>query len=281
MASRNYYYLIAGLPDLTIDQGKLQFGSVEFRKYLKTQLHRKDYQLIEWLFLPHDNQNLLKLLNKEDFVWDEAGIYTREEMEMAFTEEPYQIKPYMVKFIASFKSEIRLMPEKTPENELTTIYFNEVLKVKNDFLRAWFEFDLNLRNLILFSSAQKYNLSCDQDLIGNNKIASTLKQKVGRDIGEAAEWLYYEKVNQALESGDIAVREKAIDQLKWNYLNEMNTFNYFSIEIIVSYIIKLTIIERWLKLDPKEGEKLFRRLLGDLQSSYEFPKEFNVNDGKK
>ncbi|MFA6949074.1 MAG: DUF2764 family protein [Lentimicrobiaceae bacterium] len=281
MASRNYYYLIAGLPDLTIDQGKLQFGSVEFRKYLKTQLHRKDYELIEWLFLPHDNQNLLKLLNKEDFVWDEAGIYTREEMEMAFTEEPYQIKPYMVKFIASFKSEIRLMPEKTPENELTTIYFNEVLKVKNDFLRAWFEFDLNLRNLILFSSAQKYNLSCDQDLIGNNKIASTLKQKVGRDIGEAAEWLYYEKVNQALESGDIAVREKAIDQLKWNYLNEMNTFNYFSIEIIVSYIIKLTIIERWLKLDPKEGEKLFRRLLGDLQSSYEFPKEFNVNDGKK
>lgn len=281
MASRNYYYLIAGLPDLTIDQGKLQFGSVEFRKYLKTQLHRKDYELIEWLFLPHDNQNLLKLLNKEDFVWDEAGIYTREEMEMAFTEEPYQIKPYLVKFIASFKSEIRLMPEKTPENELTTIYFDEVLKVKNDFLRAWFEFDLNLRNLILFSSAQKYNLSCDQDLIGNNKIASTLKQKVGRDIGEAAEWLYYEKVNQALESGDIAIREKAIDQLKWNYLNEMNTFNYFSIEIIVSYIIKLTIIERWLKLDPKEGEKLFRRLLGDLQSSYEFPKEFNVNDGKK
>lgn len=281
MASRNYYYLIAGLPDLTIDQGKLQFGSVEFRQYLKTQLHRKDYELIEWLFLPHDNQNLLKLLNKEDFVWDGAGIYTREEMEMAFTEEPYQIKPYMVQFIASFKGEIRLMPEKTPENELTTIYFNEVLKVKNDFLRAWFEFDLNLRNLILFSSAQKYNLSCDQDLIGNNKIASALKQKVGRDIGEAAEWLYYEKVNQALESGDIAVREKAIDQLKWNYLNEMNTFNYFSIEIIISYIIKLTIIERWLKLDPKEGEKLFRRLLGDLQSSYEFPKEFNVNDGKK
>lgn len=281
MASRNYYYLIAGLPDLTIDQGKLQFGSVEFRQYLKTQLHRKDYELIEWLFLPHDNQNLLKLLNKEDFVWDEVGIYTREEMEMAFTEEPYPIKPYMVKFIASFKAEIRLMPEKTPENELTTIYFNEVLKVNNDFLRTWFEFDLNLRNLILFSSAQKYNLSCDQDLIGNNKIASALKQKVGRDIGEAAEWLYYEKVNQALESGDIAVREKAIDQLKWNFLNEMNTFNYFSIEIIISYIIKLTIIERWLKLDPKEGEKLFRRLLGDLQSSYEFPKEFNVNDGKK
>lgn len=41
-------------------------------------------------------------------------------------------------------------------------------------------------------------------------------------------------------------------------------------------MIKLMIIERWLKLDPKTGEELFRRLLGDLQTGYEFPNEFSV-----
>ncbi|MBK9358467.1 MAG: DUF2764 family protein [Bacteroidales bacterium] len=32
MIRQNYYYLVAGLPDITTEQGKLQFGTAEFRK---------------------------------------------------------------------------------------------------------------------------------------------------------------------------------------------------------------------------------------------------------
>jgi hypothetical protein len=44
----------------------------------------------------------------------------------------------------------------------------------------------------------------------------------------------------------------------------MNMFNYFSIEVSYQLYDKIMMIERWLKLDPKTGEELFRRLLGDL-----------------
>lgn len=291
MGTRNYYYLIAGLPDLTIDQGKLQFGSLEFRDLLKSELHRKDYELIEWLFLPNDNLNLLSLLNKDERQWNTNGIYTRDQLELAILEvvnpdkiisdEKSGVKDYLKQFILSYYSEVRLMPEISAENELTYLYYKEALKVDNDFLRQWFEFEVNLRNVIIFNSAQKYNLPFENELIGDTQLAKALRQKTGRDIGDASEWQYFDRANQISESQDIASKERAIDQLKWSVLDEMNIFNYFSIEIIISYMIKIMIIERWLKLDPKTGEELFRRLLGDLQSGYEFPNEFSTNDGKK
>lgn len=281
MGARNYYFLVAGLPDLTIDQGKLQFGSVEFREYLKEQLHPKDYALIEWLFLPRDNQNLLRLLNKEDFNWDNSAIFTRDEIETAFTEEPLPLKKYIHQFIKSYKSETRLMPEMTPENELTTLYYTEAFENNNKFFKQWLSFELDLKNVLIYASAQKYNMPYEHELMGTSILANALRHKTGRDTGEASEWPYFERAMQIGDNGDIASREKAIDQLRWSFLDELNTFNYFSIEVIISYMVKLMIVERWLKLDPKTGEELFRRLLGNLQSSYEFPNEFNVNDGKK
>ena len=301
MAMRNYYFLVAGLPDLTIDQGKLQFGSVEFREYLKTQLHRKDYELIEWLFYPADNQNLVKLLTKNDQEWNNSGVYSAEELELAVAEIvapdkildniKSKVPAYIKEFITSYCNENRLMPELLPENELAALYYQDALKVQNQFLKEWFEFEVNLKNVLIFNSAQKYNLPYEHNIIGNTALANLLKLKIGRDISEASEWKYLDIVNQVSENGsngnnavlntDLASREKAIDFLRWSVLDEMNLFNYFSIEVIISYMIKLMIIERWLKLEPKTGEELFRRLLGDLQSGYEFPNEFSLNNGKR
>lgn len=291
MGLRNYYYLIAGLPDLSIDQGKLQFGSVEFREYLKSQLHRKDYELIEWLFLPNDNSNLLSLLNNDEREWNTNGIYTTDQLELAILEvvnpdkiisdEKSGVKDYMKEFIRSYHSEIRIMPHISAENELTYLYYTEALSVNNEFMRQWFEFEVNLRNVLIFNTAQKFNLPYENELIGDTQLARALKQKTGRDMGDASAWPYFDRANQISDSQDIASKERSIDQLKWSVLDEMNIFNYFSIEIIISYMIKIMIIERWLKLDPKTGEELFRRLLGDLQSGYEFPNEFSINDGKK
>lgn len=291
MGRHNYYFLIAGLPDLTIDQGKLQFGSLEFREYLKSQLHKSDYQLIEWLFLPHDNLNLLQILKKTEVNFNNSGIYTREDLELAIaevatpdkilSEEVSIVKPYIKKFLVSYFKEEEPMPEKSAEIELLSLYFQEALKADNTFFRKWLEFEINLKNVLIFNTAQNFNIPLDNQLVGDTALVKSLKQRTGRDIGEAAEWEYYDRVNQLADSTDIFTKEKAIDQLRWTVLDEMNTFNYFSIEIVFSYMLKIMIIERWLKLDPKTGEELFRRLLGDLQSSYEFPNEFSIKDGKK
>ncbi len=291
MAKRNYYYLIAGLPDLSIDQGKLQFGSVEFREYLKTQLKSDDYKLIEWLFLPFDNQNLLSLLTQRYDQWNNAGIYTREQLELAIAEvvspdkiisdEPSGVKLYLIEFIRLFFNEEEPMPAKSRDLLLATLYYSEAIKLKNEFLLRWLEFEANVKNLLIYHTAHKLNIPYNNELLNVTDLARSLVSKVGRDVGEAAEWIYYNRVIQIAEINEIANREKSIDLLRWSVLDEMNLFNYFSIEVVISYMIKIMMIERWLKLDPKTGEELFRKLLGDLQSGYDFPNEFSIKDGKK
>ena len=50
--------------------------------------------------------------------------------------------------------------------------------------------------------------------------------------------------------------------------------SYFDIEKIFSYLIKIEIIERWMKLDKKTGEQMFNDLLTELVENYELPAEF-------
>jgi len=280
MIRQNYYYLVAGLPDVTIEQGKLQFGTAEFREELKTGLSKGDYNQMELLFLADDNRNLLNLLLKETRPLLATGVYQPDFLAEEI-KEPENIRSYMKRFIESFRAETRLYPNLSFENELSTLWFEELLSTRNEFLRDWFSFELNLKNVILVLSARKNGLSWENQVIGNNPVAEIIRKSNARDLGLSAEWPWIEKVLQITDTDDILLREKAIDLLRWNYLDELNTFNYFTVEVLMAYYLKLDIIERWLKLDYATGEEMFRRMLGELQNSYEFPNEFSIKDGKK
>ncbi|NQU86883.1 MAG: DUF2764 family protein, partial [Mariniphaga sp.] len=71
-------------------------------------------------------------------------------------------------------------------------------------------------------------------------------------------------------------KEKAIDKILWAYLDEQTFFHYFTVEKILSYIIKLSIIERWMKLDAETGKALLNKLIEELKLSYTFPEEFST-----
>jgi len=280
MARENYYYLVAGLPDITIEQMKLQTGSLEFLEELNGALSKSDFALLEPLLLPVDNLNLLILLQKENKPLSTHGIYSPDLLTEE-VKEPVILKRYMQRFIESFNAETRLYPNLSPENELATLYYEEMLENEDSFLHQWFEFELNLKNVLLVLAARKNHIPYEHQVIGNNQVAEIIRKSNARDLGISAEWPWIEKVLQIVDTQDILVREKAIDQLRWNYLNELNTFNYFSVEVLIAYLIKLGMIERWLKLDLQTGEEMFKRMLDELQNSYEFDNEFSVKDGKK
>lgn len=280
MIRQNYYFLVAGLPDVTMDHGKLQFGTAEFRDELMTGLVQSDFNYFRLLFLQNDNTNLLSLLQKDNKPMLSGGVYSPEFLAEEI-KEPLQLKPYMKRFIESFTGETRLYPNLTPENELAALWCQEMLTTDHEFLRDWFTFDLNLKNILLVISARKNDLPIDNHVIGHNPVAEIIRKSNARDLGLSAEWPWIEKVVQIMENDDILAREKAIDLLRWSYLDELNTFNYFSVEVLMAYYLKLGIVERWLRLDLATGEEMFRRLLGELQNTYEFPNEFSVKDGKK
>ena len=42
----------------------------------------------------------------------------------------------------------------------------------------------------------------------------------------------------------------------------------FDIDILLSFITKLKITDRWSKLDPESGRELFRRLVGEVRGTF-------------
>jgi hypothetical protein len=105
------------------------------------------------------------------------------------------------------------------------------------------------------------------EVLGNNAVSIFIKTSKQRDFGLSAIIEDMDIFQRIADESDLFEREKKIDSLKWKWLEDKTFFKYFSIEILFSYLAKLEIIERWISLDPIEGEKVFRTLINDLKSS--------------
>lgn len=57
-----YYYLVAGLPELTLEDSKLSYTVADFKTELYPALSEDDKKLIDLFYLKFDNANVLKLL---------------------------------------------------------------------------------------------------------------------------------------------------------------------------------------------------------------------------
>jgi hypothetical protein len=270
---RNYYCLVAGLQDITIDVHKLQFSQQAFRQELKVELHPDDYEQVEKLFLLHDNANLLNLLLKTGKPFDEKGNFSQEKLEENI-KEPHDLPEYMNAFITAFKNKEPLMPDLSPENELTTLFFDQMLKLDNDFLRDWFAFELNLRNIIIALSARKHEIPYEYQIIGTGEISNIIRKSHARDFGLGAEIDFMEDLANIVRNDNVQEREKAIDELCWKYLDEVTFFEYFTMEKVLAFTIKLGMVERWLGIDKDHGNEMFKKLLKELQSSYQLPESF-------
>ena len=55
--------------------------------------------------------------------------------------------------------------------------------------------------------------------------------------------------------------------------DEINTFNYFAVDVLLGYLIKLIIVERWIALEPHRGREIFQQLTAiDAERIYQINK---------
>ena len=79
-----YYYLVSGLPDISLDDGKLAYTVADFKAEMEATLSAKDQKLIDLFFLKYDNANLLACLKEADAPLDPRGRITREQFEVVY-----------------------------------------------------------------------------------------------------------------------------------------------------------------------------------------------------
>ena len=153
------------------------------------------------------------------------------------------------------------------EKDLNADFYAAALKHRNRFLREYFRFDLNLRNAKVRYLNAQLGREPDQDVMtGEDPDAPDVDIDGFRFNG--GEFMEAAKVDSVLAETDLVVREKGLDDLLWDKIDNLAIFHYFDIEAILAYIAKLRIVTRWLNLDEEVGRDVFRRLLKDVRGTY-------------
>jgi hypothetical protein len=287
MNTRNYYCLVAGLPDIVPDDKKLHFSSVQLCGYLHEQLHPDDFEMVKLFYLPWDHENLLNLLFKKEFVWDERGIYSRENLEQLTDKkqfdliDPKAFPPYFIDFVQFYHDEEEEFSRSTGSHYLTQAWYKMLSGHNNIFLNQLATYKLNMGNIMLALNGRKHNITIDGALIGDDEITHALRKSRSRDFGLSTEINDIEEIVQIFEIENILDRELRLDNHMWNHLDEITFFNYFTIEKVMAFVQKLFIVERWFVLDKEKGQQMFSKLLNELQSNFEFPEEFAITYGKR
>jgi hypothetical protein len=273
---RNYYYLVAGLPDLLLDEGRMKIDMYTLKTEFQHDIHPDDFELVKYLYLKYDNQNLLNLLEKKTFDFDKRGNYLQENLEEQIKEQDGSLPQYMNLFIDSFKNDRQDDAETSWEIVLEKYFYQYLSKLDNEFLNDWFVFQLNTKNVLSAQVCRQFDLRIENQLIGDSEINSNLQRSNARDFGIGQDFPEIEKILSAWESDTLLNREKAIDMINWQWIDEHTFFHYFSIERILGFLLQFEMVERWMGLDRSEGEKMFNLLLDQLGRSYELPNEFKL-----
>jgi len=276
---RNYYCLVAGLPNLMIDGIRLPETSIAFKNELQEQLHPSDYNLVVLLYLDYDNKNILNLILNRESTHFPLAIYPSEYLEEQI-KEPSSIEGYLKRFILMFNDESFDKSELNSEQHLLRFYYSYVLQTKNSFLKQWFTFYRDMKNILTAVNCRKFGYDIEKQLIPSgdeNEVYEILLKGVPKPETLADEVPFVDRILNIAESEiSISEKEKALDNLKWAFLDENTFFHYFTIEKIISFVIKLNMVERWLSLDNETGKALFERLINDIKSNYKFTDEFSV-----
>ncbi len=271
---RNYFYLVAGLQDIAIDASKLTLDTVALKEELEAELHPKDFQWVYILNLPYDNNNLINIIEKNDKVFDTRGNFSQSFLETHIKNPGDELPAYMVTFLEAHHANEPVFPGMSNENQLAALFYDYMEEIDNAFLKQWFAFYQNLNNLTTALLSRKHDVPYENQIIGSGAFADAIRKSHARDFGLSAEVEYMEDLLNILKIDDVQEREKAIDKIKWHFLDESTFFHYFTVEKVLAFAIKLRIVERWLSIDKEHGEVLFKELINDLKSSYELPEIF-------
>lgn len=131
---------------------------------------------------------------------------------------------------------------------LTPHFYRTCRKCKNEFIRAYFDFDHKVRT---------------------EKVAFINKESTGDYFEEKAALL------KIFENKNILERERELDMLLWNKIGDIVIFDVLDFNIILAFLAKANIIARWNKLDRTSGEKLFRQFVNEVNDTYNASKNKN------
>lgn len=141
-----------------------------------------------------------------------------------------------------------------PEKLNAAFYLNAV-KSRSRFVREYLRTDLGVRN----AKVEYLN--------------RTLGRPEGTDIvnpdpeADPEEFEQKAEVDAILNTTDILSRERGLDDFYWKTADTITVMDVFDLDVILAFVVKLKLVERWLRLDEETGRELFRKLVKEIKEN--------------
>lgn len=273
--AKNYYCLVAGLREYSLDGDAKGFDAREVIDEIAEELSREDALALRGWMLFHDVCNMVNMANhREGF--STLGNFSREELEAqmeAPTELPRELSEVVELFAEVGRGEVdadderltRIDTSRPKSTELFAAYYRYCSRSRCRFLREWSEADRNLRNITAALTAREKGLTIAEYMVGDGEVVQQLSRSSAADFGLKGEITYIDSLIGTLSDNEnLLDKEHRMDMIRWGIAEEIATFDYFNIGFLLSYVVRLSLVHRWSRLDEQRGREMFSRLVASL-----------------
>ena len=167
---------------------------------------------------------------------------------------------------------VRLIEDGFNKEKIGLEFYKEALAHSSAFIREFFQFDLNARNAKVRYLNQALGRDPQKDILS---LVDPEAEEKGIEV-EEPEFKEAAKLQSILESKDILARERGIDDLYWDKIDEITLFDYLTFNKILGMVVKMMIIRRWLILDEQTGREMFKKLVDEIRGTFKGV-EYNEN----
>ena len=147
---------------------------------------------------------------------------------------------------------VELMEEGFDESTLGVDFYDKAAKSKNRFIREYFDFDGRMRNLKVNYLAKRLGKESDPYLMNFSE----------------ADFEEEKQILEIFENPDFVQREQKMDELKWEKANDIARMDYFNLNVILAFLVKAKIVQRWAVLDQERGSEMFATLVKEVKGTF-------------
>ena len=247
-----YYFLVSYLPEIHRDDRKIRLG---FGDLLEERNHvaPEDWREVELVLLGRDVFLLEGLLKGKESTVE----HTLHDVEFwkEQIKSPREVAVPLAEFLESASGQA-LGPEET--DRLYETYYSYVMETTaSPFLRAYFQFEKDLRNIISALRARRKGQAPSEHVVGEGDVVELLGRSSAEDFGLAKDVPWMDRL---LEAKDPLGFDEVREQILWEYLEERIEPKQFEFDVVLSYLLRLELLEKRLALRAERGMEIVRQL---------------------
>lgn len=279
--SNNYHYLVSSLAEYAPDSDGEGLDVAALLGEIASQVSAGDMAYVRMLLWRNDIANIMSRRGgRERYIVpanlsleETEAVCTRyfgdvdgdsESADESLREMGVSLPTYIKKVLDGYAASDKNAGPMDVERALWESYYAAAERSSSRFLREWSRFDRHLRDIAAAYTARRKGIDIAGVVVGDDEITDRLKNDYTPDFGLKGTFDKADELIAILDSDEMLSKERRIDELRWDKVDDITVFDYFDIDFIMGYMVKVSIICRWMVLDKEAGRQMLDRLIERL-----------------